>query len=68
MRFLRLVVPEVEGTTKLAQQHHNGLAFQRARDLIERGYLDATAFLEVSPDAGKTGMNLILLPPKKRHV
>lgn len=66
MRFLRLVVPEVE-RTELAQWHAESLACQHDWDSCEKGYLDATTFLKPPPDAAKTGINLILLPPLKRH-
>ena len=36
-------------------------------DLCGRGYLDSTTFLEAPADAGKTGTNLVLLPPRRRH-
>lgn len=36
-------------------------------DLCGKGYLDSTTFLEAPADAGKTGTNLVLLPPRRRH-
>lgn len=66
MRFLRLVVPEVE-RTELAQRGADSLACQHDWDSCEKGYLDASTFLELPPDAWKIGINLILLPLLKRH-
>lgn len=67
MRFLRLVVPEVEGTTELAQRHRGQAWCLDDWDLCGRGYPDSTTFLEAPADAGKTGTNLLLLPPRRRH-
>lgn len=67
MRFLRLVVPEVEGTQSRLSDTTDRLACQDDWDLCGRGYLDSTTFLEAPADAGKTGTNLLLLPPRRRH-
>lgn len=43
------------------------LACQDDWDLCGMGYLDSTTFLEAPADAGKTGTNLLLLLPRRRH-
>lgn len=67
MRFLRLVVPEVEGTQSRLSDTADRLACQDDWDLCGMGYLDSTTFLEAPADAGKTGTNLLLLLPRRRH-